>query len=54
MLRTASLPPGPEVDGLVKSGVHHYMVVARVAHRPRKGGRTLNKPTHFEVRDGAY
>ena len=25
-----------------------------IAHWVKKGGRNLNKPTHFEVRDGAY
>jgi hypothetical protein len=25
-----------------------------IAHWIKLGGRTLNKPTHFEVRDGAY
>jgi len=30
------------------------LVVRRVAHWIQVGGRTLNKPTHFEVRDGVY
>ena len=29
-------------------------VIRWTAHWIKRGGRSLNKPTHFEVRDGAY
>ena len=29
-------------------------VIRWTAHWVKNGGRSLNKPTHFEVRDGAY
>jgi len=50
VLKTASLPPGPEVDGLMRSGVHHYMVVPMIASGELIGGLSFGgEPSQFSI-----
>lgn len=53
--RTALLSnPQPLVDALGEPSTSLEPTMAWIAHWIRNGGRFLDKPTHFEVRDGHY
>jgi signal transduction histidine kinase/CheY-like chemotaxis protein len=48
ILDTATLPHGPEVDALLNSGVHHYMVVPMIANGELIGGLSFGgEPDQF-------
>ena len=46
--------PSRICQALGQPGTRFEQVLKWTADWVRKGGRTLNKPTHFEVRDGTY
>jgi nucleoside-diphosphate-sugar epimerase len=46
--------PSRICQALGRPGTRFVQVLKWTADWVRKGGRNLNKPTHFEVRDGVY